>query len=228
MTCLTTPVTLPPPSPRPRLRRSGRSITVTGSPARASVGPGDVDEQRRCRGAPGAPPSPARLERAGEQVGRADEAGDEDARRRGVDLLRRADLLDLAAAHHGDAVAHRQRLALVVGDEDERDPDLALDPLELDLHRLAQLEVEGGERLVEQQGARQVDERPGQGDALLLAAGQLGRAAAGELGEADDLEHLHRPAPASRPRRPSWPAARTPRCRTPTCAGTARTAGRRC
>ena len=88
--------------------------------------------------------------------------------------------------------------------------DLALDPLELELHRLAQLEVECGERFVEQQGAGQVDERPGQGDALLLAAGQLVRAALGELAEADDVEHLHR-APASlAATAPSWPAVRTP------------------
>ena len=116
------------------------------------------------------PPVVDRVERARQQVGRADEPGDEDARRRGVDLLWRADLLDLAPAHDRDAVAHRERLALVVGHEDERDPDLALDPLELDLHRLAELEVEGGEWLVEQQRAGQVDERSGQGDPLLLAA----------------------------------------------------------
>ena len=60
-------------------------------------------------------------------------------------------LVHRALAHHRDAVGHRQRLVLVVGDEDERDADLALNALELDLHRLAQLEVERRERLVEQQ-----------------------------------------------------------------------------
>ena len=35
-----------------------------------------------------------------------------------VDLERRADLLELAVLHHGDAVAHRHRLDLVVGDVD--------------------------------------------------------------------------------------------------------------
>ncbi len=81
-----------------------------------------------------------------------------------------------------------------MGDEHERDADVALDPLELELHRLAELEVEGGERLVEQQRARQVDQRPGERDALLLAAGELVRAAVGELAELDDVEHLHAPA----------------------------------
>ena len=56
--------------------------------------------------------------------------------------------------HDRDPVGHRQRLALVVGDVDEGDPDLLLDPGELDLHLLAELEVERAERLVEQQDAR--------------------------------------------------------------------------
>ena len=53
-------------------------------------------------------------------------------------------------------------------------PDLALDLLELDLHLLAELEVEGAERLVEQQHLGPVDQRAGQGDPLPLAAGELG------------------------------------------------------
>ena len=55
-------------------------------------------------------------------------------------------------------------------DVHERDPDLALDVLELELHLFAELEVEGAERLVEQKDARMVDERPRQRDPLLLAA----------------------------------------------------------
>jgi len=61
--------------------------------------------------------------------------------------LRLAELLDHAVAHHRDPVGHRQRLLLVVGDVDERDADLALDPLQLDLHLLAQLQVQRAERL---------------------------------------------------------------------------------
>ena len=70
-------------------------------------------------------------------------------------------------------VAHRQRLLLVVGDQDEGDADVALQVLQLDLHVAAQLAVERRQRLVEQQHGRPVDQRAGQRDALLLAAGQL-------------------------------------------------------
>ena len=92
--------------------------------------------------------------------------------------------------HHRDGVGHRHGLLLVVGDVHERDADLGLDPLELDLHLPAQLEVERAERLVEQQHLRPVDQRPGQGDPLLLPAGELRRAALAEAAELDQLEHL--------------------------------------
>ena len=73
---------------------------------------------------------------------------------------------------------------------DERDADVLLDALELDLHLLAQLEVERAERLVEQQHLRAVDDRARERDALALAAGQLRRAAAAEAGQAHHLERL--------------------------------------
>ena len=94
----------------------------------------------------------------------------------------RAQLLDPALVEHGQAVAHGQRLLLVVGDVDEGDADLALDPLELQLHLLAQLQVQGAERLVQQQHLRLVHDRAGQRDPLPLAAGQLDRLAVAEPG----------------------------------------------
>jgi hypothetical protein len=75
-----------------------------------------------------------------------------------------------------------------VGDVHERDPDIALDALELELHALAHLQVERAERLVEQEHGRPVDDGPGDGDALLLAARQLVGLALGEVAEVDDLE----------------------------------------
>ena len=71
---------------------------------------------------------------------------------------------------HRQAVAHAERLLLIVGDVNEGDADLALQRLELGLHLLAQLEVQGAERLVEQQHLGLVDQRPGERDPLALAA----------------------------------------------------------
>ena len=109
-----------------------------------------------------------------------------------VDRLGRADLLDPAVVEHREAVAHPERLLLVVGDVDEGDPDLALQGLELGLHLLAELEVEGAERLVEQQHLGLVDQRAGERDALALAAGELGRPAQAEAAERHQLEHRRR------------------------------------
>ena len=98
-----------------------------------------------------------------------------------VDLGGRAHLGDPALVEHGQAVAHGQRLLLVVRDVDERDPDLGLDALELALHLQAQLEVERAQRLVEQQDLRPVDDRPGQRHPLALPAGELARLARADV-----------------------------------------------
>ena len=58
-------------------------------------------------------------------------------------------------------------------DVDERDAHLALQPLQLVPHLLAQLQVQRGQRLVEEQHGRAIHERARERDALLLPAGQL-------------------------------------------------------
>ena len=83
-------------------------------------------------------------------------------------------------------------------DVDERHADvahLALDPLQLDLHLLAQLQVERAERLVEQEQRRRVDDRAGECDALTLPTGELHGLASAEGGQADALEDLLRLQP---------------------------------
>ena len=80
-------------------------------------------------------------------------------------------LLDDAAIHYRDPVRHRQRLLLVVGDVDEGDADPFLDALQLDLHLLAQLQVEGTERLVEEEHLRPVRRRAGRLGAGVRGAG---------------------------------------------------------
>ena len=127
---------------------------------------------------------------AGPEIGLADETGDEDRGRPVVDVGRGADLLHVARVHDRDAVTHRERFLLVMGDVDEGDADLALDALQLELHGMAQLQVQRTERFIEQQGAGVVHQRPGQRDPLLLATGKLAGLALGEIGEPDYLDDL--------------------------------------
>jgi hypothetical protein len=107
-------------------------------------------------------------QRSDDEVRRPEEAGDE--RRVGllVDLRRHTDLVDATMAEHREPVAHRERFLLVVCDVDERDADFSLDPLEFELHLVTKLEVEGAERLVEQQHAWPVDEGTGERHTLTL------------------------------------------------------------
>ena len=74
----------------------------------------------------------------------------------------------------------RERLGLIMGDVNECDADFLLQIDELDLHFLAQLRIERGQRLIEQQHRRLRDQRAAQRDALLLPAGELVRIALAE------------------------------------------------
>ena len=110
-----------------------------------------------------------------EHVDLADEIGDERRRRLSIDLLRRADLLDHSLIHDHDAVRHRQRLFLIVGDHDRRHAEALLQCADLSAQAQALDRIERGQRLVEQEQARRRRERTRQRDALLLAAGELSR-----------------------------------------------------
>ena len=70
---------------------------------------------------------------------------------------------------------------------------------------LADLGVEGAERLVEQEHPRLDGQGPGQGHALALAAGELGGVAVGQVPDAHQIEQLVDPLPGPRP----WDGART-------------------
>jgi hypothetical protein len=59
-----------------------------------------------------------------------------------------------------------------------------------DLGAAVGVEVAG--RLVGQDDLRLVDQGPGDGDALLLAARELGRLVVGSIGQADEAERLER------------------------------------
>ena len=102
-----------------------------------------------------------------------DESRDEFVCRPLVDLDRASDLLDQAVLHDDQAVGDRHRLELVVRHEDGRDVQPLLELPDLLAHDEPQVRVEVGEGLVEEQDLRFEAERPGKGDALLLAAGEL-------------------------------------------------------
>ena len=118
-----------------------------------------------------------------DHVARADEARDEFRARAVIDVLRRAGLLDLAVVHHRDHVGGGHRLRLVVRDVDGGVAILVVQPPHLEAHFLAQVGVEIGQRLVEQQRLWLDDQRARQRDALLLAAREFARIAVGELAQ---------------------------------------------
>ena len=77
-------------------------------------------------------------------------------------------------------------------DEDGGDPDLFLDPSDLDLKAVAEQRVDRGQRLVEQKHLRLCDQRAGERGPLLLPAGELGRIHPGLLVEPDNLQDVGR------------------------------------
>ena len=78
-----------------------------------------------------------------------------------------------------------------MGHVDGRQAEFALDTLQLEAHAVAQLGVKVRQRLVEEQQFGLHDEGAGKRKALLLAAGELGRIALGEVVEGDGVQHAH-------------------------------------
>ena len=108
-----------------------------------------------------------------DHIAGADEARDEFRLRPVVDIFRRAELVDLARIHHRDQVGGGHRLGLVVGDVDRGIAVFVVQPANFETHLLAQIGVEVGQRLVEQQRFRLDDQRARQRHALLLSARQF-------------------------------------------------------
>ena len=162
---------------------------------------------------------PRRRTRGGGQLGQADlagrdepeppvaavapdEAGHEVVRGVGEQLARWRELRQHAAhPHHGDLVAEADGLVDVVGDEQDRLAQVALQAQQLVLQVDAHDGVDRGERLVHQQHRGVAGQRAGHADALLLPAGELRGVALRERRvEADALEHLGGPRPRLTPR----------------------------
>ena len=112
------------PSPRPAPGRHARAERRV-PPAPRRPAPARTDRPRAATLSAGdwnAGPSAPSAIRPGRKfiAGEPTKVGDEQVGRPQVDLLRRAELLDLAVLHHRDAVGQRQRLDLVMRDIDHR------------------------------------------------------------------------------------------------------------
>ena len=106
-------------------------------------------------------------------------------------MLGPGDLLQHAAPHHGDAVAHRHRLGLVVGDVDRRHGEVALDAQDLGAHLDTQLRIEVRERLVHEERLRFAHDCTAHGHTLALPAGERSRLPAERLLEAERPRRRH-------------------------------------
>ena len=146
----------------------------------------------------------------------------------------------MPSLHHGDAVAHRHGLDLVVGHVEVGGLQAAVQLADLGAGLHAQLGVEVGQRLVHQEDLRLAHDGAAQRDALALAAGELARLAVEELvrssraiSRATSLAHAARRCrcrlaalPAACRRACLRIAGRRPCCRRRSCAGRARSSGR--
>ena len=218
-------------------RRAGPAISSTAPDrmfasmprsraSRASTGSVACGPRKPMRRPPGSPGVASVVSRFGD-VGRQRAAGfvgEEGAGhlvlRPGEDVEHVALLDDAPALDHrdlaGDVADHRH----LVGDQQDGQAELAVDAREQLEDRAGGLRVERRGRLVGEQHLRLGGQRAGDADALLLAAGELGRIAVALVGEADEIEQLVDPRPGSPPcRSPRSRAAA--RCSRRPCARTA-------
>ena len=125
-----------------------------------------------------------------EDVYRTDKLGAIAGRRMFIDLLRLADLYELAAVHDGDTTRHGHRLFLVMGDHHAGDADALKNIHHLKLHPVAQFFIQRAHRFIKQQQFRPLRQATRQRHALTLAAGKLVRLAFGELLHMHQRQHL--------------------------------------
>ncbi len=104
------------------------------------------------------------------------------------------DVPDPALAQHHGRRRERQRLVRVGGGPEHDAARAGEHGLQVGAQLLAQLEVQVGQGLVEQQQVHGAGQGAGDGGALLLPARQLGGPAPQQLGQAHELGHLAHPA----------------------------------
>ncbi len=115
-----------------------------------------------------------------------------------LQLLRDSELEEAPAAHDADAVGQAEGLVEIMGHQHGGLGEAALEVQELAVELEAGQGVESAEGLVEEDQGGIGGEGAGEGDALALASGELGGVSVPlRRGEADQLQHLARPLPAT-------------------------------
>jgi len=105
---------------------------------------------------------------AGQEIGQADKVGHETVGRLLVDFFGRPHL-KVRPAFMTKIRSTSPSLGLVMGHVDDRHPDAGLEVLDLEPHLFAELRVQIGERLVQEEHIGLHDQGPPQGHPLLLA-----------------------------------------------------------
>ena len=104
--------------------------------------------------------------------GGADESGDEGVCGRGVHLIRHAHLLEQAVLEHGDPIAHRQGLGLIVGHVHGGDSQPLLERGDLGAGLDAELRIQVRQRFVHKEDPRFAHDCAAHRHALALPAGE--------------------------------------------------------
>src|SRR5882672_3526017 len=81
----------------------------------------------------------------------------------------------------------------IVSNENDRDPLVLVELLKHGQHFLAGARIQIARRLIGKEQRRMIDQCPGDGDALLLAAGKLRGVMVGAIGDPNTIEQLQRP-----------------------------------
>src|SRR5439155_22357396 len=107
-----------------------------------------------------------------------------------IDSATVRNLPDYPLIHDRDAVRHRQRFALIMGDVNEGDADTLLDGAQFVAHMLAKLEIERRQGLIEKQHLRLDGKCARNGNALFLATGEFAHQLVALARQGDEIQEI--------------------------------------